>query len=47
MVAIVLVSLDWSVFVSVLSVMAYFITDWRILTAAAISPIFMALICWW
>lgn len=47
MAAIVLVSLDWSVFVSVLSAIAYFINDWRPLTAAAISPMFLAIICWW
>lgn len=47
MVAIILVSMDWSIFVSVLSALAYLITDWRSLTAAAITPMFLAIICWW
>nr|XP_043883499.1 solute carrier family 22 member 7-like isoform X3 [Solea senegalensis] len=45
--AAILMSLDWSVSNSLLSILAYFVNDWRYLTAAATSPLLLAMICWW
>ncbi|XP_047431990.1 solute carrier family 22 member 7-like [Mugil cephalus] len=42
----VLMSLDWSAGVTLLSALAYFVNDWRYLTAAASSPLFLAIISW-
>ncbi|XP_034544373.1 solute carrier family 22 member 7-like [Notolabrus celidotus] len=43
----VLMSLDWSCGTGVLPVIAYFVRDWRYLTAAATSPLFLAIATWW
>lgn len=43
----ILMSLDWTAFATLLPAMAYFFTDWRVLTAAATSPLLLAMICWW
>lgn len=43
----ILMSLDWTAFATLLPAMAYFFTDWRVLTAAATSPLFLGMICWW
>ncbi|XP_042249355.1 solute carrier family 22 member 7-like [Thunnus maccoyii] len=43
----VLMSMDWSVCTALLPVVAYFVNDWRYLTATATSPLFLAMICWW
>uniref|UniRef100_A0AAX7V8C8 Solute carrier family 22 member 7b, tandem duplicate 1 n=1 Tax=Astatotilapia calliptera TaxID=8154 RepID=A0AAX7V8C8_ASTCA len=43
----VLMSLDWSVGCVILPGVAYLINDWRFLTAAVISPLFPAMLCWW
>lgn len=43
----ILMSLDWTAFATLLPAMAYFFTDWRILTAAVTSPLFLGMICWW
>ncbi|XP_040891092.1 solute carrier family 22 member 7-like [Toxotes jaculatrix] len=43
----VLMSMDWSVSTAVLPVVAYFVNDWRYLTATATAPLFLAMICWW
>uniref|UniRef100_A0A4W6C070 Solute carrier family 22 member 7b, tandem duplicate 1 n=1 Tax=Lates calcarifer TaxID=8187 RepID=A0A4W6C070_LATCA len=42
----VLMTLDWSVCTAVLPVVAYFLNDWRHLTAASTSPLLLAIICW-
>lgn len=42
----ILMSLDWSIFTAVIPIVAYFVTDWRHLTAAVTSPLLVALICW-
>ncbi|XP_070768708.1 uncharacterized protein [Enoplosus armatus] len=42
----VLASLDWSVCTALLPIVAYFVNDWRYLTAAATCPLFLAMICW-
>ncbi|XP_035515646.1 uncharacterized protein LOC118326710 [Morone saxatilis] len=43
----ILMSLDWSISTAVLPVVAYFVNDWRYLTATATSPLFLAMTCWW
>uniref|UniRef100_A0A8C9ZHY4 Solute carrier family 22 member 6 n=1 Tax=Sander lucioperca TaxID=283035 RepID=A0A8C9ZHY4_SANLU len=43
----VLTSMDWSVCTALLPVVAYFVNDWRYLTATATTPLFLAMICWW
>ncbi|KAF3852342.1 hypothetical protein F7725_005697 [Dissostichus mawsoni] len=43
----VLMSLDWSIFTALLPVVAYFVNDWRVLTATATSPLILAMISWW
>ncbi|TDH16282.1 hypothetical protein EPR50_G00017820 [Perca flavescens] len=43
----VLTSMDWSVSTALLPVVAYFVNDWRYLTATATTPLFLAMICWW
>ncbi|XP_070847024.1 solute carrier family 22 member 7-like [Chaetodon trifascialis] len=43
----VLISMDWSVFAALLPLIAYFLNDWRSLTAAVTSPMFLAIITWW
>ncbi|XP_034745850.1 solute carrier family 22 member 7b.1 isoform X1 [Etheostoma cragini] len=43
----VLTSMDWSVCTALLPVLAYFVNDWRYLTATATAPLFLAMICWW
>ncbi|KAI4832068.1 hypothetical protein KUCAC02_015052 [Chaenocephalus aceratus] len=40
-------SLDWSIFTALLPVVAYFVNDWRVLTATATSPLILAMITWW
>ncbi|XP_059196834.1 solute carrier family 22 member 7-like [Centropristis striata] len=42
-----LMSTDWSVFTIVLPIVAYFVTDWRYLTATVTAPLLLAMICWW
>ncbi|XP_029949203.1 solute carrier family 22 member 7-like [Salarias fasciatus] len=42
----ILMSLDWSIFTAVIPLLAYFLTDWRHLTAAVTAPQLVALICW-
>ncbi|XP_069023786.1 solute carrier family 22 member 7-like [Embiotoca jacksoni] len=43
----VLISLDWSVCTALLPAVAYFVKDWRYLTATVTSPLFLAMISWW
>lgn len=43
----ILMSLDWTAFAALLPAMAYFFTEWRVLTAAATSQLFLGMICWW
>ena len=43
----ILMSLDWSVSTAMLSLVAYFVNDWRYLTAAATVPLLLAMISWW
>lgn len=43
----VLMSLDWSLGLSLLPLIGYFVNDWRGLIAATTSPLFLAIICWW
>lgn len=45
--ACVLMGLDWSLGTVLLSLIAYFVTNWRRLIAAITSQLFMAMICWW
>ncbi|XP_040002544.1 solute carrier family 22 member 7-like [Xiphias gladius] len=42
----VLMSLDWSISSALLPFIAYFVNDWRYLTATATTPLFLAMICW-
>lgn len=43
----VLMSLDWSLGLSILSLIGYFVNDWRGIIAVTTSPLFGAMICWW
>uniref|UniRef100_A0A3P8TFT5 Solute carrier family 22 member 6 n=1 Tax=Amphiprion percula TaxID=161767 RepID=A0A3P8TFT5_AMPPE len=43
----VLMSMDWSVSTAVLPILAYFVRDWRYLTATVTTPLLVAIICWW
>ncbi|KAJ4944025.1 hypothetical protein JOQ06_012573 [Pogonophryne albipinna] len=43
----ILMSLDWSICTALLPVVAYFVNDWRVLTATATSPLILAMITWW
>uniref|UniRef100_A0A3B3XN79 Uncharacterized protein n=1 Tax=Poecilia mexicana TaxID=48701 RepID=A0A3B3XN79_9TELE len=43
----VLMSLDWSFSTTLLPGVAYFVNDWRYLTATVTSPLLPAIICWW
>ena len=43
----VLMSLDWSISTAVLPIVAYFVNDWRDLTATVTTPLFLAMITWW
>uniref|UniRef100_A0A3Q3ILV8 Solute carrier family 22 member 6 n=1 Tax=Monopterus albus TaxID=43700 RepID=A0A3Q3ILV8_MONAL len=43
----ILLSLDWTVFLILLPLVAYFLNDWRHLTAAVTTPLFLAMISWW
>ncbi|XP_037530832.1 solute carrier family 22 member 7-like [Nematolebias whitei] len=43
----VLLSLDWSLSTIVLPAVAYFVNDWRYLTAIVTTPLFVAMITWW
>ncbi|XP_049424869.1 solute carrier family 22 member 7-like [Epinephelus fuscoguttatus] len=43
----VLMSMDWSVCTAALPLVAYFVNDWRHLTAVATTPLFLAMISWW
>ncbi|XP_033821657.2 solute carrier family 22 member 7-like [Periophthalmus magnuspinnatus] len=44
----VILSLDWSLGMILLPIIAYFVNDWRNLIAATTSPLLMAIIClWW
>lgn len=43
----VLMSLDWSLGTALLPVVAYFVKDWRYLTATVTTPLFLAMIIWW
>ncbi|XP_076583634.1 solute carrier family 22 member 7-like [Chaetodon auriga] len=43
----VLISMDWSVGAALLPLIGYFLNDWRSLTAAVTSPLFLAIITWW
>lgn len=40
-------SMDWSMGVALLPVVAYFVNDWRYLTATATAPLLPAMIAWW
>ncbi|XP_008285702.1 solute carrier family 22 member 7-like, partial [Stegastes partitus] len=42
----VLISLDWSVNTALLPVLAYFVRDWRYLTATVTTPLLVAMISW-
>uniref|UniRef100_A0A096M5Z3 Solute carrier family 22 member 6 n=1 Tax=Poecilia formosa TaxID=48698 RepID=A0A096M5Z3_POEFO len=42
----VLMSLDWSFSTTLLPGVAYFVNDWRYLTATVTSPLLPAIICW-
>nr|XP_046273581.1 solute carrier family 22 member 7-like [Scatophagus argus] len=42
-----LMSLDWSFGATLLPAVAYCVNDWRYLTAIIITPLFLAMICWW
>ncbi|XP_060883304.1 solute carrier family 22 member 7-like isoform X1 [Labrus mixtus] len=43
----VLISLDWSFGTAMLPVIAYFVKDWRYLTATVTTPLFLAMVTWW
>uniref|UniRef100_UPI0037E765BF solute carrier family 22 member 7-like n=1 Tax=Semicossyphus pulcher TaxID=241346 RepID=UPI0037E765BF len=43
----VLISLDWSAGTALLPVIAYFVNDWRYLTATLTTPLFLAMVTWW
>lgn len=43
----ILISMDWSVSAALLPLISYFLNDWRSLTAAVTSPLFLAIITWW
>ncbi|XP_073329784.1 solute carrier family 22 member 7-like [Pagrus major] len=44
----ILISMDWSISTVLLSLVAYFVNDWRYLTATATCPMCLAIICtWW
>nr|XP_057936572.1 solute carrier family 22 member 7-like [Doryrhamphus excisus] len=43
----ILLSMDWCVGTMMLAAVAYLINDWRYLTAAANTPLLLAIICWW
>ncbi|CAJ1052326.1 solute carrier family 22 member 7-like [Xyrichtys novacula] len=43
----VLMSLDWSCGTALLPLIAYFIRDWRYLTATVTTPLFLAIVTWW
>ncbi|XP_028303635.1 solute carrier family 22 member 7-like [Gouania willdenowi] len=43
----ILLSLDWTFFTTVLSLVTYFLRDWRHLIAALTSPLLLAIISWW
>lgn len=43
----VLMSLDWSFGASALAGIAYYVRDWRYLTMAATTPLFLAVPTWW
>ncbi|XP_074518171.1 solute carrier family 22 member 7-like [Halichoeres trimaculatus] len=43
----VLMSLDWSCGTCFLPVIAYFVRDWRYLTAVLTTPLFLAMATWW
>uniref|UniRef100_A0A3B5L2M2 Solute carrier family 22 member 6 n=1 Tax=Xiphophorus couchianus TaxID=32473 RepID=A0A3B5L2M2_9TELE len=43
----VLMSLDWSFSTILLPGVAYFVNDWRYLTATVTSPLLLAMITWW
>lgn len=42
----VFMSMDWSVGTALLPVVAYFVNDWKHLSAVATSPLLLAMICW-
>ncbi|XP_056136454.1 solute carrier family 22 member 7-like [Lampris incognitus] len=42
----VLMSIDWSISTALLPVVAYFVNDWRYLTATVTTPLFLAVITW-
>lgn len=43
----ILLSMDWCVFATVLPAVAYFVKDWRHLTATVTAPLLLAMIAWW
>ncbi|XP_078138862.1 solute carrier family 22 member 6-B-like [Centroberyx gerrardi] len=43
----VLMSMDLSIFTALLPFVAYFVNDWRYLTATLTTPLFLAVISWW
>ncbi|XP_076004179.1 solute carrier family 22 member 7-like [Genypterus blacodes] len=43
----ILMSMDWGVASALLAVVAYFVTEWRHLTAILTTPLFLAMISWW
>ncbi|KAM3624669.1 uncharacterized protein V6R79_026363 [Siganus canaliculatus] len=43
----VLLSLDWSIGTAILPGVAYFLNDWRSLTAVSTCPLFLAMVGWW
>ncbi|XP_061882142.1 solute carrier family 22 member 7-like [Entelurus aequoreus] len=45
--ACILLTLDWSVSTMLLAAVAYLVNDWRYLTAAATSPLLLAIFSWW
>ncbi|KAG8014760.1 Solute carrier family 22 member 7 [Nibea albiflora] len=43
----ILMSMDWCIFTIVLPGVAYFVKDWRYLTATVTAPLLLAMIAWW
>lgn len=43
----IIMSMDWSLGVCLLPVVAYFVRDWRSLTGIVTAPLLPAIIAWW
>ncbi|XP_042340378.1 solute carrier family 22 member 7-like [Plectropomus leopardus] len=43
----ILISMDWTVSTVLLVLLAYFVNDWRYLTATATAPLLLAIVTWW